>query len=159
MLNNIPIRLQVSNREDSTLPLFFSGLLIVLAALLSAHPLFLAAGAILLVGAGWVAKTLQFPKTKSEELTSVIFPDGRVRLESNQEDTIDAFLDGQQWCTRWLAVVRVTNGDKIRKLVIRSAKQPTADDFRRLNMWLRQDFCNSNGLTGVGKLTRLTGSE
>jgi len=149
MLNNTPIRLKVSNREDSSLPLCFFSLLIVLAALFSAYPLFLTAAAILLIGAGWVAGTLKLFKTMNEELTSVIFPDGRVQLESNQEATIDTFLDTQQWCTRWFAVLRVSNGNKTRKLVVRSARQQNADDFRRLNMWLRQDFCNNTGVDQV----------
>lgn len=76
-------------------------------------------------------------------MTSVIFPDGRVRLESNLEEKVAGFLDGQQWCTRWFAVLRFSNGNTVRKMVIRPSQQQRADDFRRLNMWLRQDLFSS----------------
>jgi hypothetical protein len=82
-------------------------------------------------------------------LILVIFPDGRVRLESDQQGKVEGFLEGQQWCTRWFAVLRVAYDDTIRTLLIRSAQQPGVDDFRRLNMWLRQDLFSS---TRAGKV-------
>jgi hypothetical protein len=140
MPRNQPIRLKVSNKEDLLLPVHLLNFLLVLAALLSPHPVFLTSGAILIIGAGWIIRTLKFPKTNRIELTSVIFPDGKVRLESNGEEMVTGFLDGQQWCTHWFAVLRVSNGNTIRKMIIRPSQQQGADDFRRLNMWLRQEL-------------------
>jgi hypothetical protein len=140
MLRNQPIRLKVSNREDLLLPVQLLNFLLVPAALLSPHPVFLTLCAILFVGAGWFTRTLKFPKANSVELTSVIFPDGKVRLESNLEESVAGFLDGQQWCTRWFAVLRFSNGNTVRKMIIRPSQQQGEDDFRRLNMWLRQDL-------------------
>ena len=140
MLRNKPIRLKVSNSGDLFLPVYLLNLLLVPAALLSPHPVLLTSGAILIVGAGWITRTLKFPKTNNVELTSVIFPDGKVRLESNREEKVAGFLDGQQWCTRWFAVLRFSNGNTIRKMIIRPSQQQGPDDFRRLNMWLRQDL-------------------
>jgi hypothetical protein len=143
MLRNQPIRLKISNREDLLLPVRFLNFLLVPAALLSPHPVFLTSGAILIIGIGWITRTLKISKTNRTELTSVIFPDGSVRLESNLEEKVTGFLDGQQWCTRWFAVLRFSDGIKIRKMIIRPSQQQGEGDFRRLNMWLRQDLFNN----------------
>lgn len=148
MLHNTPIKLKISNSDDWVLPVY---LLLVPAALLSPYPLLLTLGAILFAGAGWITRTLKFAKSNSMELTSVIFPDGQVRLESFGEGQVGGFLDGQQWCTRWFAVLRVSNGSTIRKMIIRSSEQQGSGDFRRLNIWLRQGlFSNNRPKTGVG---------
>jgi hypothetical protein len=143
MFRNKPIRLKVSTNGDLILPVHLLNFLLVPAALLSPHPVLLTFGAILIVGAGWIARKLKFPKTKYVELTSIIFPDGKVRLESNREEKLAGFLDGQQWCTRWFAVLRFSDGIKIRKMIIRPSQQQGEGDFRRLNMWLRQDLFNN----------------
>lgn len=140
MLHNKPLKLKVSNKEDMLIPISVLQFLVVFAALVSPNPAALTILAILMTGAWWVADTLKKPKTNKLELILVIFPDGRVRLESAQSSIIEGFLDGQQWCTRWLAVLRVTHDDMTRKLVIQPAQQRRADDFRRLTMWLRQDL-------------------
>jgi len=140
MLHKTPIRFRVSNSSDWILPVCWFNCLLIPAALLSPHPVLLSLGAILVVGAGWTTRTFKFTKTNSVELTSVIFPDGQIRLESNGEGQVAGYLDGQQWCTRWFAVLRFSNGNTIRKMIIRSSQQQGADDFRRLNMWLRQDL-------------------
>ena len=139
---NKPITLTASNRKDFDLAVFMLYLLVVLAALLSSYPVVLTIAASLLFGAERTVHTLIFSKTNNVELISVIFPGGRVRLESDREETIEGFLDGQQWFTRWLAVLRVTQGDTTRKLFIRSAQQQGTDDYRRLRMWLRNDLCS-----------------
>ena len=142
MLHNKPITLTVSNRKDFDLAVFMLYLLVVLAALLSPFPVLLTIVASLLFGAERTAHTFIFSRANNVKLIAIIFPDGRVRLESDWEETIEGFLDGQQWCTRWLAVLRVTKGDTTLKLVIRSAQQQGTDDYRRLNMWLRNDLCS-----------------
>ena len=99
---------------------------------------------VLLCAGLWVHLILDLSKSNNMELTSVIFADGRVRLESDQEDTIEGFLDGQQWSSRWLAVLQFSDGETTRKLVVKSARQHGADDFRRLSMWLRHCSWNDN---------------
>ena len=141
MLHKTPIRLKVSNSDDWVLPVY---LLLFPAALLSPYPLLLTLGAILFAGAGWMTRTLKYAKSNSVELTSVIFPDGQVQLESFGEGQVAGFLDGQQWCTRWFAVLRFSNGSTIRKMIIRSSQQQGSGDFRRLNIWLRQDLFSNN---------------
>lgn len=149
MIHKTPIRLKVSTRKDFVLPLRMLNGLVVIAALISPHPFLLAVFAIMLFAAGWAAPILGFPKTNSAELISIIFPDGRLRLESDRETIFEGFLNGQQWCSRRLAVLRITNGDKTRKLVIRTTQQQGPDDFRRLTVWLRQDLCSN---TRVGQV-------
>jgi hypothetical protein len=145
MHHNKPIKLTVANREQFVLPAFVLNLMLVVAALLSPYPVLMTIGAMLIGGAGWVKHTLEKSKTNRLQLTSVIFADGQVRLESGQEDKTAGFLNGQQWCTRWLAVLRVTKSDTTRHVVILSSQQRRADDFRRLNMWLRQGLFSSTG--------------
>ncbi len=149
MLHNKPLKLKVSNDRDLLVPVCVLHLLVVFAALLSPHPVVLTVLAVLIFGAGWVADTLKKSKPNNIELISVIFPDGRVRLESAQADTIEGVLEGQQWCTRWLAVLRVNIDDTTRKLVIQPSQQRQADDFRRLNMWLRQNLFDNTGARKV----------
>jgi len=138
MLLNRPVKLRVSNTNDFVLPLLLLDLLLVIAALMSPHPVVLTFGVIVFAGIGWGAYTLKFSKSSNVKLTLVIFADGRVRLESDQEDTIEGSLDGQQWSTSWFAVLRIVDGNRVRPLLVRSNHQPAKDDFRRLNMWLRQ---------------------
>lgn len=140
MRHNKPIRLKVSNSGDFLLPVQLLNFLLVPAALLSPYPVLLTLGAVLFIGAGWAARTLKFPKSNNIELTSVIFPDGKVRLESDGEEMVTGSLDGQQWCTRWFAVLRYSNGKTVRKMLIRPSQQAGTDDFRRLSMWLRQNL-------------------
>lgn len=140
MLNNTPIRLKVSSNDDWVLPVFLFNLLLIPAALLSPYPVFLTPGAILIAWVAWITHILKDSKTNNVELTSVIFPDGQVRLESGSEGKITGFLDGQQWCTRYFAVLRFSTGSVARKMIIRSSQQQGLDDFRRLNVWLRQDL-------------------
>jgi len=143
MQHNQPIRLKVSNAGDLVFPLCFLHVLLVPVALLSPRPVLFTLAAILYIGAGWVALTLKKFKTNKVELTSVIFPDGQVRLESNREGQVAGFLDGQQWCTHWFAVLRVSDGNMIRSIIVRPSQQQEPDHFRRLNMWLRQDLFSS----------------
>lgn len=140
MLHKTPIRLKVSNRDNWVLPVY---LLLVPAAMLSPYPVSLTLCAILFAGAEWFIRTLKYSKTSNTELISVIFPDGQVQLESGGEGSVRGFLEPQQWCTRWFAVLRFSDGDTRSSLVIRSSQQQGADDFRRLSVWLRQDLFSS----------------
>jgi len=132
---------------DFFLPLCLLQLLVVFAALLSPYPVLLALLAIVSFGAGWAVHILDLAKINNVKLTSVIFADGRVQLESNGERISAGILDGQQWCTSRLAVLRITDGDMTRKLVILSARQREAGDFRRLNVWLRHGLYDKAGAT------------
>jgi len=143
MLLNRPVILRISNTKDFLLPVSLLNLLLVIAALTSPYPVVLTLAVIVFAGIGWRASILELSKSNKVKLTLVIFPDGRVRLESDQADTIEGFLEGQQWSTSWLAVLRIVDGDSIRKLLIRSDHQQSKDDFRRLNMWLRQGLYTS----------------
>jgi len=133
----------VSQRGDFLLPVGVLYLLALVAALESPHPFLLAAAAASLFCARWLKVILDFSKSNNHvELTSVIFPDGKVQLESGQERVFVGVLDGRQWCTRHLAVLKIGAGDKRRSLLILPGRQH-ADEFRRLGVWLRQDQCNN----------------
>lgn len=141
---NKPVKLKVSGKRDFVFPVSALYFLVVVAGLLSPFPVILTILAIVLFGAGWIPVILELSKSNKAELTSVIFTDGRVRLESDGKVTIEGFLVGQQWCTRWLAVLRFTDGGTTRSLVISAVQQRNSADFRRLHMWIRQGMNNSS---------------
>ena len=143
MHHNRPIRLRVAGRRILFLPVFLSCLLLVVAALLSPYPMSLTVAAILLSGAVGISYILKFSKANNFKLTSVIFTDGKVRLESNGKEKDAGSLVGQQWCSRWFAILRVSNGNTVRNMIILSSQQQEADDYRRLTVWLRQDLFSS----------------
>lgn len=143
MLTNKPIRLNVASRKDFAFAVCALYMLGILAALLGPSPVLSMLLAILFIGVGWATHILKISKTSNVKLTSVIFPDGRVRLESDREDITEGFLHGQQWSTHWFSVLRFSNGDTTRKLVIRYAQQQGTDDYRRLKMWLRNGLCSN----------------
>lgn len=80
-------------------------------------------------------------KVNKSELTLIIFVNGTVRLESDGQDTIGGFLGAQQWCNSQMAVLQIIVGEETRHMLVLSAQQTETDNYRRLKMWLRQDFC------------------
>ena len=142
MRRNKPVKLEVSSRENFVTPLNLLAVLAVLAAMLSPRPVLMTT-LMLLFFCAWIIRTLKTSKTNNNKLILVIFPDGRVRLESNREKSFEGFLDGEQWCSHQLAVLQIADGDISRKLIIQCRHQQAPDDFRRLSMWLRQDFSNN----------------
>ena len=145
MLHNRPLRLQVANKSDCVIAVRILGLLVLFAAVLSPRPILMSIFVMALFGVGWGAYTLGFFKVNTEKLTVVLFLDGQIRLESDCKDPIGGVFVGQQWCTHRLAILRINVGDVTRNLLILSAQQQQVDDFRRLNMWLRQGFYKRTG--------------
>jgi len=141
---NRPITLKVAHRKDFIIPIGLLFALIVVSAVLSPQPVLLTMSVLILFGAGWLLYILEFYKVNDVKLISVMLPDGRVRLESDQEPEIGGFLSGQQWCTQRVAVLRLTARGKQKYLVVLSAQQKT-DEFRRMEVWLRQKFRNNIG--------------
>lgn len=154
MLLNQPLKLKVSDSEDFILYYRLLNLLVIFAALLSPYPMLLTLVAGLFSGVAWLVRTLKKSKTNNVELISVISADGRVQLESNREEIFKGFFDGQQWCIHRLAVLQISNGETTRRLIIRSSQQKGADDFRRLNMWLRQGLCDNTKARQVLEVPR-----
>jgi hypothetical protein len=99
-----------------------------------------------------IAVILNLVKVNKIKLTLVIFANGQVRLESSDQDTIEGFLGAQQWCAGHVGILQLIIGNKTRRLVALSTQQNKPDDFRRLKMWLRQDFDrDTKGLQVFGK--------
>jgi len=144
MPHNKPLTLKAANRKDFIPLVSILFVLVLVSAILSPQPLLLVLLALSVFGAGWFASTLWVSNINDVELISVIFPDGQIRLKSDFEPDCEGFLSGQQWCTQHVAVLRYITGDKRQYLVLLSAQQ-NADDYRRLIVWLRQDFCNDTG--------------
>lgn len=146
MFASTPIRLRVLRRLDFFPPICALYLLAFIGALLSPHPFVFAAATTVAFAVRWLVPILDFSKSNNHvKLTSVIFPDGKVQLESGQGRLFVGVLDGRQWCSRYVAVLGVTAGDRRRNLVITPGRQIHADEFRRLGVWLRHDLCNNTG--------------
>ncbi len=112
-------------------------LLALLAALLGPQPVFSIIVVILVAGAGWIIHILCISNVTEVELTLVLFADGRVSLGTSHENAVEGFLAGQQWCTQRMAVLRIVIAGKVRNLLVLS-RQQGAEEYRRLNVWLRQ---------------------
>ena len=144
MPHNRSLTFKIANRNDFTL---LNGILFALSlicALLSPQPVFLTILVLLLFVTGWFAYILDIPKVNNVISMLILFPDGRVRIELDNKLNTEGFVSGQQWCSQHVAVLRYITGGKRRQLVLLSAHQ-NADEYRRLNVWLRQDFCNDTG--------------
>lgn len=99
----------------------------------------------------WIADKSGFFKLNDSKLTLIIFPGGRVRLEST-DNIIEGYLGSKQWCTSHIAIIQVIDGSKSRNLMVLSALQENKKDFRRFNMWIRQDFYrDAKGVQTSGK--------
>jgi len=94
---------------------------------------------IALLGAGWTIFTSGLSKPSNMNLTAFIFTDSSIKLKSDQETKTEGVLGGHQWCNRQFAVLRYISAGKRHNLVILSEQQDV-DDYRRLLVWLRQDF-------------------
>ena len=140
MPHNRPLRLKLASKKDFATAIRVLYGLIAVAVVLSPQPVVLTLSLLLFFGMAWIGRILGLYNVPNTNMTLIIFPDGHVRLKSDCEDKIEGFLVGQQWCINRLAVLRINNGGTIKKLLILSAQQHSQDDYRRLNMWLRQDF-------------------
>ncbi len=148
---NRPLRLTVARKENFATPVRAVLLLALLAAILSPQPVSLSLLAIFIIGAGWVSPILDFYKVSEVELALVLFADGRVRLDTADDNVVEGFLSGQQWCTQRVAVLRASTAGEARYLLILPGQQD-ANAFRRLNAWLRQ------GTTDADMLLKSEGS-
>ena len=138
---NRPLTLEVASRKDFTILAAVLFVLCVVSALLSPQPVLLTIFVLLVFGAGWFVDILDLSKVNDVRLILIISPDGRVRLESDQKLKSEGILSGQQWCTHHVAILRYTARGKQQHLVLLSTQQ-NVDEFRRLKVWLRQDFCS-----------------
>ncbi len=139
MPHNRPLILKVAGKNDFLVPGLVVSVLILVSALLSTQPIPMTAFVIALLGAGWTIFMSGWSKSTEMKLTAFIFMDSSIKIKSDQETKTEAVLSGQQWCNRKFAVLAYICAGKRHKLVILSAQQDV-DDYRRLLVWLRQDF-------------------
>ena len=131
------LTLRIAAKKDFAVLNRMLFLLAVVSAALSPQPVLLVIFTVLVIGAGCVSRTLCFSKVNGVELTLVIFSDGRIDLGSSCGNIDEGFLDGQQWCTHRIALLRITTESKTQNLIVLSGQQ-TPDEYRRLKVWLRQ---------------------
>lgn len=134
------LELRVATPHDVLVPLTGLLTLVLLAATLSARPVLLTSLLSGLLLAGWGAHILDFYKVNFKKLTLVIYSDGQVRVKLPDETTIRGLLVGPQWCIRQFAILHVEMKNTTRNLLVVSALQKNTDEFRRLNLWLKQDL-------------------
>ena len=126
--------------QDLAAPLAVLLVLMLMAAVLSPWPVLLISLVFVLFLAGWGAHILGFYKVNFKKMTLVIYSDGQVRLKLPYEATIGGVLVGPQWCIRQFAILHIDMGKTTRNLLLMSVLQNNTDNFRRLNMWLKQDL-------------------
>lgn len=103
----------------------------------------------------WIISTLEISKVKMKETHLVLFDDASVELRSGDEVILRGALKEQQWCTRQAAVLNVSIDGKTLRYAAFSLQQSDKDGFRRLNAWLRHDFCRDPAaVVRVRQLTR-----
>ena len=125
--------------RDVRVPFAILLVLLLIAAALSTHPVLLTSVLFVLFAVGWGGLILGFYKVNLENLLLIIYSDGRVRVKSGNESA-GGVLIGQQWCIHPFAILRIGTEKMTQNLLVLSAQQKNTDDFRRLNMWLKQDF-------------------
>lgn len=134
------LELRVATPHDVLVPLTGLLTLVLLATTLSARPVLLTSLVSGLLLAGWGAHILDFYKVNFKKLTLVIYSDGQVRVKLSDETTIRGLLVGPQWCIRQFAILHVEMKNTTRNFLVVSALQKNTDEFRRLNLWLKQDL-------------------
>jgi hypothetical protein len=139
MLSDAPLELRSATIWDVRVPFAILLVLLVIAAALSTHPVLLTSVLFVLFVVGWGGLILGFYKVNLENLLLIIYSDGRVRVKSRNESA-SGVLIGQQWCVQPFAILRIGTKKMTQNLLVLSAQQKNTDDFRRLNMWLKQDF-------------------
>jgi len=139
MQDNRPLSLRIAGKKDFAIPIRALFSLVLLSAVLSPQPVALTLLVLLLIGARRISHILCFSKVYDIELTLSICADGRVRLYTACENVVEGCLDGQQWCTQRLAVLKIATGGETRNLLVLPRQQAT-DEYRRLSMWLRQSI-------------------
>jgi len=85
----------------------------------------------------------KYSKATYVNLTSVIFPDGSVKIKFDAYTKFEGVLRGQQWCNSQFAVLKFAAAGTNHRFVLLSAQQNAAD-YRRLLVWLRQDLLLKN---------------
>lgn len=143
-----PLKFKVANRRDPKALSVVLFLLILLTMAAEPWPLMFILAIVLLGGAGFLFYILGIHKVDNIKLISVIFPDGTVKLESAGKTRIEGILSGGQWSTSHLTLLHYKTGGKPQQIVLLSAHQH-ADDYRRLQVWLRKNVFRDTGAAAV----------
>jgi hypothetical protein len=147
-----PLKFKVAGRKDFRVLFAVFFLLILLTMAAEPRPLMLTLLMAILSGAGFLVYILGIYKVDDVNLITIIFPGGRVQLESAGKTKIEGFLSGGQWNTSHVTVLRYQTGGKHQQIVLLSAHQH-ADDYRRLQVWFRQEDFKDTGNTAVSGST------
>ena len=148
MTDRTQLTLRVAEKKDFAVLNRLLLLLALLAASLSPHPFVLTLLVVMFIGAGRLLQTLSYPNVADVKLMQINIANERIRLHSKRGDNGAAYLHEQYWCTRWFTVLRVTIAGDTQNHIILSGQQ-SPEEFRRLNVWLRQGadlFLKSEGI-------------
>jgi hypothetical protein len=139
MPHNRAMTLRIAGRNECVLPALLVSFLIFGSAISSSQPMIMTAAVVLLLGAAWVLFIQINSKATYVNLTSVIFPDGSVKIKSDAYIKFEGVLRGQQWCNSQFAVLKFAAAGTNHHFVLLSTQQNAAD-YLRLLVWLRQDL-------------------
>jgi hypothetical protein len=143
MALNTALKFKVANHRDFVPLGWLLLLLVLIASALSPQPLILVSLLLVLFGLACLRYKPALSKVTEEQLTLIIYPEGDVRLEFEQGSgsSTEGFLEGQQWRTRHITILRCVMAGKLKHHILRSAHQH-ADDYRRLGVWIKYRFCS-----------------
>lgn len=133
MPDNRSLTVRIASKQDfSAFILALIGL-ILLACILSPHPVLLTAVAVITICAAFKLRLFGLSAINAKPLTLIISTAGNVQFSSGHEN---GHLHGQQWCTRHLTVLNIATAAGTQHLPV-LRKQQSEDEYRRLSVWLR----------------------
>jgi hypothetical protein len=141
MQDSRKLKVKIAEYRDFSALIHVLMVLVLLACMLSPQPVLLSAIALLVFGGNWTPLANYFFRLNDRQLTLVIYSDGRVKLSSACKNVAEGNLYGQQWCTQHLIVLKISAAGGTQYLPI-LPRQQAVDEYRRLNVWLRQGICN-----------------
>ncbi len=141
---NKPLILKPAQRKSFSAPVLLLCALALLSAISGPQAFPMTLLMIFLLGIGRFLSIICFSNVSDVELALALAADGRVRFRTAGK-VAEGRLEGQQWCTRWVTVLRVVIQNKTRHLAI-LASQQNSKEYRRLNVLLKQNIytCTDN---------------
>ncbi len=139
VVHNQPITLKVAKPGDFTGVYRAFAVLLILAAILSPHPvIMLVPACCLLAFCPYIARKLAFTHQRRTSAL-VLYPAGNISLIENGLSSSHGKLRNQHWLIQPLSVLAVVIGSKTHRLVL-LANQQNKNDYRRLLVCMQHKF-------------------
>lgn len=138
MAHKQTLAMTVATRRDFEILVRLVFVLMLLAGLISSHPLILLTFNTCFLLAALQIPSMVFANTPLENCTVHVTRDGQLSFTPSHSRPDTGELKGSQWCTRHMAILRYRSGNAVRHLVLIAARQ-SPESFRQLSVWLRHN--------------------